>query len=51
MDDLVISAEVQSAVMGLNHGIKISAKDGIIFVRSETTPLQQSPLIHDMEKW
>ena len=50
MDDLVLSAEAQSAVMGLNYGIKISAKDGIVFVRSEATPLQQSPLIHDIEK-
>ena len=50
MDDLVLTAEVKSAVVGLNHGIKISAQDGIVFVKSEATPLQQSPLRHDIEK-
>ncbi|MGD9080781.1 MAG: cytidylate kinase family protein [Desulfobacterales bacterium] len=50
MDDLVLATEVRSAVIDLNHGIKISARDGIVFVKSEATPLQQSPLIHDIEK-
>ena len=50
MEDLVLSAEVKAALIGLNHGIKISAQDGIVFIRSEATLLQQSPLSHDIEK-
>ena len=50
IDDLVLAAEVRSAVIDLNHGKKISARDGIVFIRSEATLVQQSPLIHDIEK-
>ncbi|MGD8835401.1 MAG: hypothetical protein PVJ84_06290 [Desulfobacteraceae bacterium] len=50
MDDLFLTAEVKSAVIDLNHEIKISAKDGIVFVKCEATPLQQTQLSHDIKK-
>ena len=50
MDDLVLTAEVKAAVVGLNYGIKISAQDGIVFVKSKATIQQQTPLRHDIEK-
>jgi cytidylate kinase len=50
MKDLVLAAEVKAALIGLNHGIKISAQDGIVFVKSEATLQQQSSLSHDIEK-
>jgi cytidylate kinase len=50
MEDLLLTAEVKTALMGLNHGIKITARDGVVFVSSEATPQQQPPLIHDIEK-
>jgi cytidylate kinase len=49
MEDLMLTAEVKSALIGINHGIKISVHDGVVSVRSEATPQQQSPLIHDIE--
>jgi len=50
MEDLVLTAEVKAALIGMSHGLKISAQDGVVFVRSEATLQQQSPLIHDIEK-
>jgi cytidylate kinase len=50
MEDLVLAAEVKAALIGLNHGIKISAKDGIVFVKSEATLQQESSLSHDIEQ-
>jgi hypothetical protein len=50
IDDLFLTAEVKSAVIDLNHEIKISAKDGIVFVKCEAAPLQQSQLSHDIKK-
>ena len=49
MEDLVLMAEVKAALVGLDHGIKISAQDGVVFVRSKATLKQQSPLSHDIE--
>jgi hypothetical protein len=31
MEDLVLAAEVKVALISLNHGIKISTQDGIVF--------------------
>jgi cytidylate kinase len=50
MEDRVLAAEVTNTLIELDHRIKISAQDGVVFVRSEATPLQQSPLSHDIEK-
>lgn len=50
MEDLVLTAEIKATLIDLNHGIKISAKDGIVFVRGIATLQQQSPLTHDIEK-
>jgi cytidylate kinase len=50
MEDLVLTAEVKAALIGLNHGITISAQDSIVSVRSEATFQQQSPLRRDIEK-
>jgi hypothetical protein len=50
MEDLVLTAEVKTALMGLGHGIKVFSQDGVIFISSEATPQQQPPLIHDVEK-
>jgi cytidylate kinase len=50
MEDLVLSAEVKTALMGMNHGMKISAQDGVVFISSKATPQQQPPLIHDIEE-
>lgn len=49
IENLVLAAEVKAALISLNHGIKVSARDGVVFVRSEATLHQQSPLIHDIE--
>jgi osmotically-inducible protein OsmY len=50
MEDLVLSAEVKTALMGMNHGMKISAQDGVVFISSKATTQQQPPLIHDIEE-
>ena len=50
IEDLTLSAEVKVAIADMNHGMEVSAKDGVVFVRSETTLQQQSPLFHDVEK-
>jgi len=50
MEDRVLAAEVKAALIGIHHAIKISAQDGIVFVRSEATVQQQSSLSHDIEK-
>jgi cytidylate kinase len=50
MEDLVLTAEVKTALLGLGHGIKVFSQDGVIFISSEATPQQQPPLIHDVEK-
>jgi hypothetical protein len=50
MEDLIISSEVKAALVDMNHGMEVSAKNGIVFVRSETTLQQQSPLLRDIEK-
>ena len=50
MEDRVLTAEVTAALIGFNHGIKITAQDGIVYVRGKATPLQQSALSHDIEK-
>jgi cytidylate kinase len=50
MEDLVLAAEVRAALTGVNHGANICAEDGMVFVRSLSTPLQQSSLIHAIEK-
>ena len=50
MEDLVLAARVKAVLIALDHGIKISAQDGIVFVRSEATLQQESSLSHDIEK-
>jgi cytidylate kinase len=50
IDDLFLAAEVKSAVIDLNHDMKISAKDGIIFLKCEASPLQQSQLSREINK-
>jgi len=50
IEDLVLTAKVNAKLIGMNHGIKISTQDGIVFVRSEATLQQQSSLSHDIEK-
>ena len=50
MEDLVLTAEVKAKLIGMNHGIKISTKDGVVFIRGEAILQQQSPLTNDVEK-
>jgi cytidylate kinase len=50
IDDLFLTAQVTSAVIDLNHDITISVKDGIVFVKCEAAPLQQSQLSRDIKK-
>jgi len=50
MEDLVLAARVKAVLIAIDHGIKISAQDGIVFVRSEATLQQESSLSHDIEK-
>jgi cytidylate kinase len=50
IDDLFLTAEVKSAVIDLNYYMKISVKNGIVFVKCEAAPLQQSKLSHDIQK-
>lgn len=50
MDDLVLSAEVKTALMDTAHDIEVSARNGVVFVKSEAPLLQQEPLTHEVEK-
>jgi cytidylate kinase len=50
IENRVLEAEVKTALSGMNHGVKISVHDGIVFIRSEATLQQQSPLSQDIEK-
>jgi cytidylate kinase len=50
LGDLMLAAEVKAAISGMHHGIKISARDGTVFVKSEATLQQQHPLSRDIEK-
>ena len=50
MDDLVLSAEVKAALIGTGHDIKVSAQNGTVYLKTESTLAQESPLIHHIEK-
>ena len=50
MEDLTLSTEVKAALVDLNHGMEVSANDGVVFVRVESTLPQQFPLLREMEK-
>ncbi len=49
IENLVLASEVKTALIDIGHGIEITAQDGNIFVKSEATLQQQSPLGHDIE--
>ena len=50
LDDLALSAEVKTALMDIDHRLKVSAKDDIVYVETEAIPLQQSTLVRDIKK-
>jgi len=50
IEDLTLMAEVKAAIIGMDHGIKISAKDGIVFIKTGATFQQRQPLNRDIEQ-
>lgn len=48
--DLALSAEVKSALVDIYPEIEVSALDGIVSVKAETSPLNQASLSSDIRK-
>jgi hypothetical protein len=50
MDDLVLSAKVKAALLDTGHDMHVSAQSGMVFVETESTIIQLSALIQEIEK-
>jgi cytidylate kinase len=50
IDDLLLAAHVNAAIVGMNPGIDLSVKDGIVFLKGEATLQQQLPLTRDIRE-
>jgi cytidylate kinase len=50
VEDLLLTAEIRTALIGMDHRLDVCAKDGVVFVKSRATPQQQPSLIHEIEK-
>jgi len=50
MEDLALSAEVKAALMDIKLGIRVSAKNGVVFVKTEAPLSQEQTLINDIEE-
>ena len=50
MDDLLLSAEVKAALMGIKVGIEVSAQNGVVKIKAEAPVTKERALIDDIEK-
>ncbi len=50
IDNLILSTEVEVALMDIHHDLRVSAQDGMVSVKAEATILQQDALIQEIEK-
>ena len=50
MEDLVLTAKVKAALMDAGHDIHVSAQSGTVYLKAESTIIQESALIQDVEK-
>lgn len=50
LEDLLLSVEVKAALSGFDPDIKVSAKNGTVFIRMDAPFVHHSPLINDIKK-
>ena len=50
MDDLVFSAEVEAALIGLDYKFEVFADNGVVFVKVEGPLPQEVTLSYDIER-
>ncbi|MFC1534776.1 cytidylate kinase family protein, partial [Thermodesulfobacteriota bacterium] len=50
IDDLALAAQVKAALMDVKIDIRVSARDGVVFVQTDGSLLQEQPLARNIEK-